>query len=206
MSDLMEALGRTRILPVLTVQRLEDAEPLARALYDGGLSAIEVTLRTPVALAAMALMKAAVPELYVGAGTLRTPADVDACLNVGADFLISPGCGPSLLAAGAKCGVPFLPGIATASEAMTAAEHGLTLMKFFPAEASGGAAFLKSLAAPLPDLKFCPTGGISAEKAADYLALPNVICVGGSWIAPDEAIIGADWPRIRANASRAAMG
>lgn len=190
------------VIPVLEVERLGDAAPLAQALAAGGLRVIELTLRTACALEAVGAMKRAAPSLIVGMGTIRSRDDVKAAITAGADFLVSPGATPDLLAA--LKGVPALPGVATASEAMGAAEAGFQALKFFPAEPAGGLAYLKALAGPLPDLVFCPTGGIDAARAADYLALSNVRCVGGSWIAPKAAIAAGDWRLIEANAGRAA--
>lgn len=190
------------VIPVLTVTRFEDAAPLAAALVAGGLPVIEVTLRSPAALDAIRAMRAAAPDAIVGAGTLRTPSDVAAARAAGAVFGVSPGATPALLDAVGDW--PFLPGCATASEAMVLAERGFSLLKFFPAGPAGGPAFLKALAAPLPDIRFCPTGGVSAANAADYLALENVPVVGGSWVAPGGAISEGDWGTITALAREAA--
>ncbi|MEO1687325.1 MAG: bifunctional 4-hydroxy-2-oxoglutarate aldolase/2-dehydro-3-deoxy-phosphogluconate aldolase, partial [Pseudomonadota bacterium] len=179
-----EICAAAPVVPVLTVERPEQAGPLARALVEGGLTALEVTLRTSAALEAIAEMRRAAPEAHVGVGTLRTAADVAASVEAGAVFGVSPGATPALLDAAEAAGLAMLPGAATASEAMALAERGYRTMKFFPASAAGGRPLLKSLAAPLPDLAFCPTGGIDAAGAADWLALPNVVCVGGGWIAP----------------------
>lgn len=197
--DIMVAAS---VIPVLEVERLEDAAPLARALEAGGLKVIELTLRTSAALGALGEMKRAAPSLIAGMGTIRTPDDVERSLAAGADFLVSPGASARLLAAMRVA--PSLPGVATASEAMTAAEAGFRALKFFPAEPAGGAAFLKSLSGPLPDLRFCPTGGIAPERVGDYLALPNVPCVGGTWIATRAMVAAGDWAGIQANARRAA--
>ena len=196
-----EIMNAASVIPVLEVERLADAAPLARALAAGGLRVVELTLRTACALDAMAEMKRAAPSLLVGMGTIRTGADVERSLAAGADFLVSPGATPELLAA-MRAG-PALPGVATASEAMAAADAGFRALKFFPAEPAGGVGFLRSLAGPLPDIRFCPTGGIDAERAADYLKLPNVPCVGGSWIAAKPMISAADWRVIESNARRA---
>ncbi len=184
------------VIPVLTVERVADAAPLARALAAGGLPALEVTLRTPVALEAMREMRDAAPDAVVGAGTLRTPADVEACLEAGCVFGVSPGATPALLDAAQAAGLAFLPGCATASEAMTLADRGFETVKFFPAGPSGGPDFLKGLSAPLPDISFCPTGGVSLANAPDYLACPNVVVVGGSWVAPPRMIADGDWAGI----------
>lgn len=192
------------VVPVLTVPDAASAAPLARALVAGGLPALEVTLRTPAALAVIAAMRDAAPQAWVGAGTLRTPADVAKAKAAGAVFGVSPGATPALLDAAEAAELPLLPGAATASEVMALAERGLLLQKFFPAAAAGGRPLLKSLAAPLTDVRFCPTGGIDAASAPDWLALPNVICVGGSWVAPSDAVASGDWDRVEALAAEAA--
>ncbi len=192
------------VIPVLIVEDLATAAPLARALVAGGLRALEVTLRTPVALDAIRAMREAAPEAVVGAGTLRRAADVAACLEAGAQFGVSPGAPEALLDAVAAAGLPFLPGCATATEAMRLAERGFSAVKFFPAEQVGGARHLAALASPLPDLRFCPTGGVTPALAEAYLKLPNVLCVGGSWIAPADAVAAGDWARIEALARAAA--
>jgi 2-dehydro-3-deoxyphosphogluconate aldolase/(4S)-4-hydroxy-2-oxoglutarate aldolase len=199
-----DILKAASVIPVLELDRLDDAAPLARALAAGGLRVVELTLRTDAALAGVDAMRRAAPSLIVGMGSIRTEDDIRRSLAAGAEFLVSPGASATLLAALANSGAPALPGVATASEAMTAAEAGFVAMKFFPAEPAGGVPYLKAIAGPLPDLKFCPTGGISAEKARDYLALPNVACVGGSWIATRKMIAAEDWKTIEANAKRAA--
>ena len=204
MSDAATILEGVRVLPVLVIRELDHAAPLADALVAGGLRAVEVTLRSPVSIQAVAAMRRAAPELQVGAGTIRTVADVQAAKAAGADFLVSPGTTPALAEAFRDSGLPVIPGVATASEAMARADDGFTLLKFFPAERVGGVAALKDLAGPLPDLRFCPTGGIGEERIADYLALPNVVCVGGSWIAPEALQAAGDWAAIEANARRAA--
>ena len=184
------------VIPVLMIDDIETAVPLANALVAGGLRALEITLRTPVALDAIRTIADAVPDAVVGVGTLRTPDDVAASLDAGARFGVAPGFTPRLLDAADNAGLPMLPGVATPSEAMAAAERGLKILKFFPAEANGGPSVLKAWASPLADLKFCPTGGIDARSAATYLALPNVLCVGGSWVAPKTAIEQGDWDTI----------
>ncbi|PVA09600.1 keto-deoxy-phosphogluconate aldolase [Pelagivirga sediminicola] len=190
------------IVPVLVLHDAADARPLAEALIAGGLPALEVTLRTPAALDAIRAM-AAVPGGHVGAGTLLTPGDVRAAKAAGAVFGVSPGATPALLAACEAEGLPLLPGAATASEAMALLERGYDMLKFFPAEASGGAPALSALGGPLPQIGFCPTGGINAANAAEYLRLPNVVCAGGSWIAPGELINAGAWDRIEALARAA---
>ncbi len=197
-----DVLTAASVIPVLEVERIEHAAPLASALAAGGLRVVELTLRTGAALEALGEMKRASPALIVGMGTVRTGADVKRSLAAGADFLVSPGASPTLLSAMAAA--PALPGVATASEAMAAFEAGYRAMKFFPAEPAGGAAYLKSLAGPLPDIVFCPTGGIGPERAPDYFALPNVACVGGTWIATKAMIAKGDWTGIEVNAARAA--
>ena len=191
------------IIPVLVVDDLSHAKPLAKALVDGGLPVLEVTLRTPAALDVIRAM-AEVEGGHVGAGTLITPADVKAAKDAGATFGVSPGATDALLAACAHEGLPLLPGAATASEAMALFERGYDVLKFFPAEASGGAPALKAIGAPLPQISFCPTGGVSPKNATDYLSLPNVLCAGGSWVAPKDAMAAGDWDQIRALASEAA--
>ncbi|MBC9724049.1 bifunctional 4-hydroxy-2-oxoglutarate aldolase/2-dehydro-3-deoxy-phosphogluconate aldolase [Streptomyces sp. TRM68367] len=192
------------VVPVVVVEDAEDAVPLARALVAGGLPAIEVTLRTPAAPAAIRAVADAVPEAVVGAGTVITPEHVTQAVTAGARFLVSPGWTETLLAAMRASGVPFLPGVSTTSEVVALLERGVREMKFFPAQAAGGTAYLKSLAGPLPQARFCPTGGIGPASAPDYLALPNVGCVGGSWMLPQDAVAARDWPRVEALAREAA--
>lgn len=190
------------VVPVLVIDDLAHAGPLARALVAGGLPALEVTLRTPIALDAIRAM-AEVPGGVVGAGTLLTPADVKAAKAAGAQFGVSPGATERLIDACAEHDLPLLAGAATASEVMALLERGYTAMKFFPAEQSGGAAFLKSIGAPVPQVGFCPTGGISLKNARDYLSLPNILCVGGSWVAPKDAMARGDWAAITTLAAEA---
>lgn len=190
------ALKRARIVPVLTVETPAQAVPLARALAAGGLATLEVTLRTPAALEALAAMAREVTGVTLGAGTVRDPGQGDAAIAAGAKFLVSPGMTPRLLEAAQGWRVPFLPGVATASEAMALADLGYRVLKFFPAEPSGGLAKLKALAQPLADIRFCPTGGISAGNVAAYLAAPNVVAVGGSWMAPANLVAAGDWAGI----------
>jgi len=192
------------VVPVVVLEDASDAVPLARALVAGGLPAIEVTLRTPVALDAIRAIAGEVPEAVVGAGTVITPEQVTETVAAGARFLVSPGWTDVLLAAMRASGVPFLPGVSTTSEVVALLERGVTEMKFFPAEAAGGTAYLKSLAGPLPQARFCPTGGIGPANAPDYLALPNVGCVGGTWMLPADAIAARDWGRVEALAREAA--
>ncbi|MFI6434151.1 bifunctional 4-hydroxy-2-oxoglutarate aldolase/2-dehydro-3-deoxy-phosphogluconate aldolase [Streptomyces sp. NPDC050759] len=192
------------VVPVVVLQDASDAVPLARALVAGGLPAIEVTLRTPVALDAIRAIAGEVPEAVVGAGTVITPDQVTETVAAGARFLVSPGWTDVLLAAMQASGVPFLPGVSTTSEVVALLERGVTEMKFFPAEAAGGTAYLRSLAGPLPQARFCPTGGIGPENAPQYLSLPNVGCVGGTWMLPADAIAARDWGRVEALAREAA--
>lgn len=191
------------IIPVLVVADAAHAAPLARALVEGGLPALEVTLRTPAALDAIAEM-AAVDGGVVGAGTLLTPRDVEDARKAGAAFGVSPGATDRLIDACIANELPLLPGAATASEVMALHEKGFDMLKFFPAEAAGGAAALKSIGAPIPRVAFCPTGGVTPANAAQYLALPNVICAGGSWVAPQDAVARGDWAEIRRLAADAA--
>lgn len=197
-------LNAATVIPVLVVDDAADAAPLANALASGGLKVVELTLRTPAALDALKAMKAAEPELIVGMGTLRAPEQVSRSLDAGADFLVSPGLSPALAETLMKSPVPVLPGVATISEAMAAYDLGFKALKFFPAEPAGGKAYLKALHGPLPDLVFCPTGGIGKDAVADYLALPNVACVGGTWIASAKQVADHDWADIEANAAAAA--
>lgn len=191
------------IIPVLVVDDVAHARPLAEALVAGGLPALEVTLRTQAALDVIREM-AKVPGGVVGAGTLLTPADVQAAKEAGATFGVSPGATDKLLDACEEADLPLLPGAATATEAMRLLERGYTMLKFFPAEASGGAPALKSIGAPIPQISFCPTGGVSMKNANEYLSLPNVLCAGGSWVAPKDAVESGDWARIETLAREAA--
>jgi 2-dehydro-3-deoxyphosphogluconate aldolase/(4S)-4-hydroxy-2-oxoglutarate aldolase len=192
------------VIPVVVIDDLAHAVPVARALVEGGLPVIELTLRTPVALDAIRAIATEVPEILVGAGTIVSPDQAKRAVDAGAQFLVSPGSTPTLLGAMADSGVPFLPGTATVSEVLAVLEAGFTEMKFFPAEASGGAAYLGSLASPLPDARFCPTGGITSASASSYLALPNVGCVGGSWITPGGLLASGAWKQVSALAAAAA--
>ncbi|GHB07638.1 ketohydroxyglutarate aldolase [Streptomyces tendae] len=203
-SPAASVLDLAPVVPVVVVDDLADAVPLARALVAGGLPAIEVTLRTPVALDAIRAIAAEVPGAVVGAGTVITPEQVADVVAAGARFLVSPGWTDVLLEAMRGSGVPFLPGVSTTSEVVALLERGVREMKFFPAEAAGGTAYLKALAAPLPQARFCPTGGITPASAPEYLALPNVGCVGGSWMLPKDAVAGRDWGRVETLAREAA--
>lgn len=203
-SPAASVLDLAPVVPVVVVDDLADAVPLARALVAGGLPAIEVTLRTPVALDAIRAIAGEVPGAVVGAGTAITPGQVGDVVAAGARFLVSPGWTDALLEAMRASGVPFLPGVSTTSEVVALLERGVREMKFFPAEAAGGTAYLKALAAPLPQARFCPTGGITPGSAPKYLALPNVGCVGGSWMLPKDAVADRDWGRVERLAREAA--
>ena len=202
--SLLKILKAAPVVPVLTIEDRAIAVPLARALVAGGLTALEVTLRTKAGLDSIRAIAAEVEGADVGAGTVLDRQQLNEAVTSGAKFLVSPGATPGLVAAAKECPVPFLPGVATAGEAMTLAESGFTMVKFFPAEPAGGISYLKALAAPLPALRFCPTGGVGPKNAPDYLALANVICVGGSWVAPADAVAREDWVRITALSREAA--
>ena len=192
------------VIPVLKIDDANDAVPLARALARGGLPVIEITMRTPHALEAIRRAAAEVPEAVVGAGTILTAAQFEQATAAGSRFIVSPGATREVFAAARGSAVPLLPGAITPSEMMAALEEGLDFLKFFPAEQAGGAAFLKSLASPFAGLRFCPTGGVTVRNAGDYLSLPNVICVGGSWVAPDDAVKAGNWAMIEKLAREAA--
>ena len=200
---LLAVLTRAPVVPVLIIDRLEDAVPLGTALVNGGLPALEVTMRTPVALEAIRAMSA-IPGAIVGAGTVLDAEQARAAVAAGARFLVSPGSTTELIDAAIALGVPILPGVATASEAMVARDKKLRLLKFFPAGPAGGPNYLKALASPLQEIQFCPTGGVSLDNAGDYLKLANVVCVGGSWVAPVDAVKAGDWARIERLAREAA--
>ncbi|MEO1265546.1 MAG: bifunctional 4-hydroxy-2-oxoglutarate aldolase/2-dehydro-3-deoxy-phosphogluconate aldolase [Pseudomonadota bacterium] len=202
--SLQAKLTPARIVPVLTIAEPEQAVPLARALIDGGMKTLEITLRTPASMRALHAIAKALPDVLVGAGTVLTPAQAEAATEAGARYLVSPGMTPALIGAAEAWRVPFLPGAATASEAMALQDMGYRVLKFFPAEAAGGVATLKSLAAPLGDVYWCPTGGITAANVSDYLALANVVSVGGSWVAPKKAVEEGEWDAI-SGLSREAM-
>ncbi len=200
----MENLMRIApVIPVITIESLEHAVPLARALVSGGLRVLEITLRTECALSAIAAIAAAVPEAEVGAGTVIHPRQVDQVARAGGRFCVSPGCTIPLLQTVRDAQLQFLPGAVTATEVMNLLSWDIHFMKFFPAEAVGGVPVLKSLAAPLPDAHFCPTGGIRADTAATYLSLPNVLCVGGTWICPPDLVRTGQWAAIERLASEA---
>jgi 2-dehydro-3-deoxyphosphogluconate aldolase / (4S)-4-hydroxy-2-oxoglutarate aldolase len=200
MRGIDDILAAASVIPVLVLDDLVHAAPLAKALWAGGLRVAELTLRTPAALDGVAVMKAAAPDLIIGMGTVLDAAQAASAHAAGADFLVSPGATPALLAAFRAVGLPTLPGVATLSEAMAARAAGFRALKFFPAEAAGGPAYLSAIAGPLPDLVFCPTGGIGRGRVADYLRLSNVACVGGSWIAPADLLAKGDFTAIAENA------
>ncbi|MFG6138251.1 bifunctional 4-hydroxy-2-oxoglutarate aldolase/2-dehydro-3-deoxy-phosphogluconate aldolase [Halomonas sp. B23F22_10] len=195
---------KAEVIPVLAIQRVEDAVPLATALVEGGLSVLEVTLRTDCALEATRRIKEALPQASVGIGTVLTPAQYRQAEQVGADFVVTPGTTEALYRYGVESPVPMLPGVATVSELMIGWQYGYRRFKFFPAEASGGVKALKAFAGPIPEARFCPTGGISLDNASDYLSQPNVMCVGGSWLTPKSLVEAEDWNAIRRLAQEAA--
>jgi 2-dehydro-3-deoxyphosphogluconate aldolase/(4S)-4-hydroxy-2-oxoglutarate aldolase len=201
---IQEIVSLSPVIPVLTISELEHAAPLARALSAGGLRVIEVALRTPVALAAVEVMRKAVPAAVIGVGTLTRAVDFAAADRVGAQFGVSPGLTPELAAAARGARFPLLPGIMTPTEVITARHAGFNVLKFFPAEHAGGLSMLQALGAAFPDVSFCPTGGITPATAADYLALANVVCVGGSWLAPSHMLAAGDWTGIEQLAREAA--
>jgi 2-dehydro-3-deoxyphosphogluconate aldolase/(4S)-4-hydroxy-2-oxoglutarate aldolase len=200
---LRSTLSLAPVIPVIVLDDVTKARPLAEALVGGGLPVLEVTLRTPHALQIIEEM-AKVAGAVVGSGTVRSPLQMGHSVDAGCQFMVSPGASPRLLEAAEEHAIPLLPGIGTPTEAMNAAEHGYSFLKFFPAEALGGAEVLKAYASPLADITFCPTGGITMAKARTYLDLPNVICVGGSWVMPADAIAAGDWKRIEGLAREAA--
>ncbi|MGZ4661439.1 MAG: bifunctional 4-hydroxy-2-oxoglutarate aldolase/2-dehydro-3-deoxy-phosphogluconate aldolase [Arthrobacter sp.] len=192
------------VIPVVTIEHPHQAVPLARALVDGGIGIIELTLRTGSALDSLRLIAEEVPEIMIGAGTILNPGQADAAVLAGAQFLVSPGVTPALLEHMLTLNVPVLPGVATVGEVMAVLEYGLDEMKFFPAGPAGGPGYVAAIGAPVPQVKFCPTGGISLASAPDYLRLPNVGCVGGSWLTPQDAVDSGDWERITELARQAA--
>lgn len=196
-------LDLSPVIPVVVLDDADLAVPLAGALASGGVRVIEVTLRSDAALPAIERIAAEVPDVVVGAGTLTTPAQVKDAVAAGARFLVSPGSTPTLLDAMADSGLPYLPGVSTVSEVLSLLERGITELKFFPAEAAGGVRYLKAIAGPLRQVRFCPTGGITPISAPDYLALPNVGCVGGSWLTPTDALLTGDWTCIKQLATQA---
>jgi 2-dehydro-3-deoxyphosphogluconate aldolase/(4S)-4-hydroxy-2-oxoglutarate aldolase len=192
----LDVMRDAPVIPVIVVDDAAQAVPLARALVEGGIRMLEVTLRTPAALAAIAAIAREVPGAVPGAGTVRSAQDAKAAAEAGAKFAVSPGYTPAIGRACRDAGLPLLPGVATGSEILMAQEDGYTELKFFPAVPSGGTAMLKAWHGPFPEVRFCPTGGISAANAKDFLALPNVVCVGGSWLTPADAVKAGDWARI----------
>jgi 2-dehydro-3-deoxyphosphogluconate aldolase/(4S)-4-hydroxy-2-oxoglutarate aldolase len=205
--SLHDILKRAVVVPVIVVDDIRHAVPLAEALVSGGLTVLEVTLRTPVALDAITAMRRAVPQAIVGVGTITEAAHVRSSVDAGAQFGVSPGLHPDLVAATKAANLPYLPGIATVSELMQARLLGLRLCKFFPAQQAGGVAMLRTFYSVIPDVAFCPTGGIDSRNAPDFLALPNVVCVGGSWVTPAALLKSGSWDQIRALAqAAAAMG
>ncbi|TPW32505.1 2-dehydro-3-deoxy-phosphogluconate aldolase [Martelella alba] len=201
--SLLSVLTAQPVVPVLIVEEVAHAVPLARALVEGGLKALEITLRTPAALDVIKAMSEEIEGAVIGAGTILSAKDYEAAVKAGSKFIVSPGVNGEILDAADDSEIPLLPGTATASEMLTLREEGYRLMKFFPAEQAGGAPYLKALSSPLADLKFCPTGGVSPQNAMDYLKLPNVICVGGSWVAPKDLVAKGDWDGIKALAKEA---
>jgi 2-dehydro-3-deoxyphosphogluconate aldolase/(4S)-4-hydroxy-2-oxoglutarate aldolase len=202
--NIREIVGLAPVIPVLTINDLEHAVPLARALAAGGLRVLEITMRTPVALAAIEAMRKAVPDAVVGVGTLTRAVDFAAADRAGAQFGVTPGLTPELASAARGARFPLLPGVMTPTELIAARNAGFSVLKLFPAEQAGGIGMLKALGAPFPDVLFCPTGGISRETAPDFLALPNVVCVGGSWVAPQAMLQAGDWAGVEALARDAA--
>ncbi len=196
--DTLSLASHGPVIPVIVLQRVQDAVPLAEALLAGGVKVLEVTMRTPVALQCIEAIAKALPEAIVGAGTIRSAADAQAALDAGSRFAVSPGYTAEIGAACRRIGLPLLPGVATASEVMAANADGLGFLKFFPAVQAGGVAMLKALGGPFPDVVFCPTGGLTPETAPQFLALPNVKVCGGSWLTPADAVAAGDWARITA--------
>ncbi len=201
MMDPIELAGHGPVIPVIVLHRVADAVPLARALVEGGVRVLEVTLRTSVALQCIEAIARDVPEAIVGAGTLRTVADAEAAKDAGSRFGVSPGFTTAIGHACRNLGLPLLPGVASASEVMEAMADGYRFLKFFPATAAGGIPMLKALSGPFPDVAFCPTGGITEQTAPQFLALPNVVVCGGSWLTPQDAVEAGDWARITALAA-----
>ena len=209
MTDLLttdDLMRRAPVIPVIVIERLEQAVPMARALVEGGLQVLEITLRTPVAMDAMRAIIAEVEGAIVGAGTVRDPDQLAAVAKLGCTFAVSPGFTDRLLDTAADTSCALLPGAATAAEMMTLADRGFARQKFFPAGPAGGPDYLKAIASPLPDIRFCPTGGITAATAHKYLALDNVLCVGGSWVVPKSALQIEDWATISRLAKEASTG
>lgn len=204
MYSIKEIMTTSSVIPVIVIEDIEDAVPLAQALVNGGLKVLEVTLRTDAGLEAISKIKQAVPDAIVGAGTVISLLDLSKAIDAGSEFLVSPGSTPALIDAALQQSVPWLPGVSGPSEAMRLLEQGLSHLKFFPAQAAGGIPMLKSIAGPLPQIKFCPTGGITEATAPDYLVLDNVLCIGGSWMLDSALIDTKDWSAIEAKARAAA--
>ena len=204
MNNTLELAGHGPVIPVIVLQRVQDAVPLAQALVAGGVRVLEVTMRTPVALQCIEAIARAVPEAIVGAGTIRSAADARAAKSAGSAFGVSPGYTAAVGAACREAGLPLLPGVATAGEVMAAQADGLSFLKFFPATAAGGIPMLKALGGPFPDVVFCPTGGITLQSAPQFLALANVKVCGGSWLTPADAVAAGDWAQITRLAQEAA--
>ena len=201
--DIAAIAAKAPVVPVLTIERLADAVPLAKALVRGGLPVLEITFRTGAALEALRAIAGEVPGAVVGAGTVLNARQLDQARRAGARFAVSPGCTPALASAALDEGLAFLPGVQTVSEAMALAEQGFSLLKFFPADIAGGVGWLRAVAAPLAGLRFCPTGGIGPDTAPGYLSLANVSCVGGSWVAPKDSVAAQDWTHIERLAAAA---
>lgn len=201
--NIKDIVSATPVMPVIVIEQIEHAVPLAKALVAGGIKVLEVTLRTPEALDAVKAMAEQVPEAIVGVGTLTQAEQFQQCLDAGAQFAVSPGLTQNIIDASLDSPLPLLPGVFTPSEAMRAADAGFEYLKLFPAQQAGGMGMLKAMGSPFPNLSFCPTGGISANDFRDYLALPNVVCVGGSWLAPKAAVQAGDWQAITALAAAA---
>ena len=202
--SILDIMTTSPVIPVIVVNRLDDAIPMAQALVSGGLKVLEVTLRTDVGLEAIELMAKEIPDAIVGAGTVTSTDQIDAVIDAGGEFMVTPGTTPKLIEYALEKPIQVLPGVATPSEAVQLLEFGVSHMKFFPAEAAGGRPMLKSIYGPLPQITFCPTGGVTPASAGDYLALPNVACVGGSWMLPQNLIDAGDWSAIEALAKEAA--
>jgi 2-dehydro-3-deoxyphosphogluconate aldolase / (4S)-4-hydroxy-2-oxoglutarate aldolase len=201
----LELLQNSPVMPVMVIKDIDSAVALAQALVKGGVRSLEITLRSATALDAIRLITYAVPDALVGVGTVRNARQLDAAIKAGAQFAVCPGLTPDIAKAAHEAGIPFLPGVATATESMIAADQGFTAQKLFPAEAIGGIALLKALYGPLPDVMFCPTGGINAGNAKKYLGLPNVKCVGGSWLTPSAAVVAKQWDAITQLARQACL-
>lgn len=205
MLDIETIMTTSPVIPVIVIDDIESAVPMAQALVNGGLKVLEITLRTEFGLQAVREISKAVPEAIVGVGTVITADDVAKSVAAGAQFLVSPGSTPALIDAAFEHGVPILPGVASPSEAMVLLARGMNHMKFFPAQAAGGIPMLKSIAGPLPQIKFCPTGGITEATAPDFLALPNVLCVGGTWMLDAATLAAKDWATVESKARAAAQ-